>query len=98
MNNVSHANLRNRCVLVARCGAGPACELATQAARKRARALGTTKPSARDAPWPIMLLTGLAVLISGMIALGLFTGEKPGGVYVPPHMETGEIIRGHIDR
>ena len=67
-------------------------------ARKRSRALGTAHPSARDAPWPIMLLTGLAVLISGMIALGLFTGEKPGGVYVPPHMENGEIIRGHIER
>ena len=67
-------------------------------ARKRARALGTAKPSARDAPWPIMLLTGLTVLITGMITLGLFTGEKPGGIYVPPHMENGEIIRGHIER
>jgi len=45
-----------------------------------------------------MLLTGLAVMISGMIALGLFTGEDPGGVYVPPHIEDGEIIRGHVDR
>ena len=67
-------------------------------ARKRARALGTENPRTRDAPWPIMLLTGLAVMISGMIALGLFTGEDPGGVYVPPHIEDGEIIRGHVDR
>jgi len=67
-------------------------------ARKRARAVGAPKPRASDAPWPIMLLTGLAVLISGMIALGLFTGEEPGGVYVPPHMESGKIIKGHVER
>ena len=67
-------------------------------ARKRARALGTAKPRASDAPWPIMILTGFAVLISGMIALGLFTGEEPGGVYVPPYMENGKIIRGHVER
>ena len=67
-------------------------------AHRRAHALGTARPNVRDAPWPIMLLTGLAVLIAGMIALGLFTGEKPGGVYVPPHMENGKIIRGHVER
>ncbi|MFP6754599.1 MAG: DUF6111 family protein [Alphaproteobacteria bacterium] len=68
-------------------------------AHKRARALGTTKPRAIiDAPWPIMLLTGLSVMIFGMVALGLFTGEKPGGIYVPPHMENGEIVPGQIER
>ena len=68
-------------------------------ARKRARALGTTKPrTIIDAPWPIMLLTGLSVMIFGMVALGLFTGEKPGGIYVPPHMENGEIVPGQVKR
>ena len=67
-------------------------------ARRRARSLGTTNPRATDAPWPIMLLTGLGVMIFGLVALGLFAGEKPGGIYVPPHMENGEVVRGRVER
>lgn len=67
-------------------------------ARRKAAALGQSKPGARDAPWLIIISIGLMVLIGSLIALGIFTGEEPGGVYVPPHMENGEIVPGRIER
>ena len=67
-------------------------------ARKKAKTLGQSKPRMREAPWLAMALTGVIILIISLIALGLFTGEKPGGIYIPPHMENGEIIPGQIKR
>ena len=67
-------------------------------ARKRAKALGGANPKARDAPWSIMLLSGLAVMILAMVILGLWSGEKPGGTYLPPHVEDGEIVPGRVER
>ena len=67
-------------------------------ARKRAKALGTGNPKARDAPWSIMLMSGLAVMILAMVILGVWSGEKPGGTYLPPHVENGEIVPGRVER
>ena len=67
-------------------------------ARKRAKALGTGNPKARDAPWVIMLMSGLAVMILAMVILGIWSGEKPGGTYVPPHIEDGGIVPGRVER
>jgi len=67
-------------------------------ARKRAKALGTGNPKARDAPWSIMLMSGLGVMILAMVILGVWSGEKPGGTYLPSHVEDGEIVPGRVER
>ena len=67
-------------------------------ARKRAKALGTGNPKARDAPWSIMLMSGLGVMILAMVILGVWSGEKPGGTYLPPHVEDSEIVPGRVER
>lgn len=67
-------------------------------AHKRAQKRGTQVNHLSDAPWLLIGLSGLSVLIIGMAALGFFTGEKAGGVYIPSHLEDGEVVKGRIDR
>ncbi len=67
-------------------------------ARRKALASGITAPSVRDAPWTWIVAAGLTVMILALVGLGLFTGDEPGGVYVPPYMEDGKIVPGHIER
>ena len=67
-------------------------------ARRRARKLGTPLNQLSDAPWLLIILSGAIVLIFGMVVIGLFTGEKPGDEYIPPHLENGEVVKGRIKR
>ena len=67
-------------------------------ARRRAQRLGAPLNHLSDAPWLLITLSGAIVLISGMLAIGLFTGEKAGGEYIPPHLENGEVVKGRIKR
>ena len=67
-------------------------------AHKRARKRGTQVNQLSDAPWLLIGLSGLTVLIVGMIALGFFTGEDTGGIYIPSYLENGEVVKGRIDR
>ena len=67
-------------------------------AHKRARKRGTQVSPLSDAPWLLIGLSGLIFLIVGMLALGFFTGERAGGVYIPSHLENGEVVKGRIDR
>ncbi len=67
-------------------------------ARKRARKTGTSLNQVSDAPWLLIALSGVMVLILGMLALGLLTGEEAGGIYIPPHLENGEVVKGRIER
>ena len=69
-----------------------------RAARRRATAAGSTNPRWQDAPWTLMVASGLLVLIVGMVGLAVFTGEEPGGTYVPPHVVDGVIVPGHVER
>ena len=67
-------------------------------AQKHARKRGTQVNRLSDAPWLLIGFSGLAVLIVGMVALGLFTGEDIGGIYIPSYLENGEVVKGRIDR
>ena len=67
-------------------------------AQRRSRKLGTSVDKVSDAPWFLIGSSGVAVLIAGMLALGLFSGDKTGGIYIPPHMEDGKIVKGRIER
>ncbi len=67
-------------------------------ARRNAAATGAVMPAVRDAPWLWMVGAALAAVAAGTVLLALTTGEEPGGVYIPPHVEDGEIVPGHIER
>ena len=67
-------------------------------ARRNALATGAGMPVVRDAPWLWMVGAALAALAAGTVLFALSTGEEPGGVYIPPYVEDGEIVPGHIER
>lgn len=67
-------------------------------ARRNAVAAGAGMPPARDAPWLWMAGAALAALAAGTVLFALTTGEEPGGVYIPPYVEDGEIVPGQIER
>ena len=66
--------------------------------RRKSLATGADMPGLREAPWIWMIAAALGVLVLGVIFLQLTTGEEPGGVYVPPHVEDGRVVPGHIER
>jgi len=67
-------------------------------ARRRAAASGQQAPQWHEAPWAWIVMSGVLVLVVGMVALAVFTGEEPGGTYVLPKFEDGEIVPGHVER
>lgn len=67
-------------------------------ARRRAAANGGKRPPLREAPWVWMAFAGLAVLAAGLVFFRFSTGEPPGGTYVPPHLEDGEVVPGRVVR
>ena len=66
--------------------------------RRRVAELGAGAPRIwADAPWPWLI--GLGLLLVGAITLALaFTeGEDIRGVHVPPRLEGGKVVPGHVD-
>ncbi|MCB9944632.1 MAG: hypothetical protein H6851_13570 [Geminicoccaceae bacterium] len=49
-----------------------------------------------DTPWYVLTVTGLGFVVVALFALGLQTEGSPNGIYVPPHVENGLIVPGHV--
>jgi Family of unknown function (DUF6111) len=43
-----------------------------------------------------LTLIGLVIAVIGMISIGLYA-PRGQGVYVPAHIENGELVPGHIE-
>ena len=59
---------------------------------------GGEAPRIEKGPWPLLLFAGaiLALIVLGTSAI--LQGDAPGdGVYVPPHVENGRVIPGHLE-
>lgn len=50
-----------------------------------------------NAPWYWLVASGLVLVIASFIALPLFRGDQPSGVYVPPRVENGVVVPGHFE-
>lgn len=50
----------------------------------------------QDAPWVWLAIIGLSLTIISLVATALLSGEDPTGVYVPPRVEGGKIVPGHV--
>jgi hypothetical protein len=55
-------------------------------------------PQKDRAPWTMLVITGLALVVASFVWLGLTEGETTSGRYVPPHMEAGRIVPGHVEQ
>ena len=49
-------------------------------------------------PWAGLLIAGLALVVASFIYTGLTEGESTKGVYVPPHVENGKVVPGHVEQ
>jgi hypothetical protein len=56
-----------------------------------------TGKEARRHPWSAMIIIGLVLVVGSLIWWALTQGDPPGGVYVPPHVEDGRIVPGHVE-
>ncbi|MEP0069400.1 DUF6111 family protein [Pyruvatibacter sp.] len=51
-----------------------------------------------DAPIAWLLGAGTAMVAAGLVYLAVFSGTPAGeGQYVPPRLENGQIVPGHIE-
>ena len=57
------------------------------------RRVGTRPPT----PWTLLFVIGLGLVATSFIVVGLTEGETTKGVYVPPHMQDGRIVPGHVE-
>ena len=58
--------------------------------------LSATAPK-RAHPWTILFAAGLMLVAASFVWWALTSGEPAGGVYVPPRVEDGVIVPGHVE-
>ncbi len=63
---------------------------------RRARAAGQEDPKVLDVPWSWLVGAGVALAAISFGVNFMGEGDKPGGVYVPPHVEDGKIVPGRV--
>ncbi len=47
-------------------------------------------------PWYWLVVAGFTLMAAGLIYLGVSLDDPPESVYVPPSVEDGRIIPGHM--
>jgi Family of unknown function (DUF6111) len=47
-------------------------------------------------PWSLLSIAGLALACAALASLAFMGGFQPGGRYVPPRLEHGQIVPGHV--
>ena len=50
----------------------------------------------RKVPWSWLVIAGVILVAIVLVGLALLDGTRDG-VYVPPHMENGKIVPGHVE-
>ena len=67
---------------------------ARQAATRRAAG---TLPRWQDGPWTWLVVAGVGFVVIALFGLGLAGNRSTEGTYVPPHVEDGEVVPGHVE-
>lgn len=58
---------------------------------------GGEAPRFEKGPWPLLLFAGAILSLSILGISASLQGNDPSeGVYVPPHVEGGKVVPGHI--
>jgi heme/copper-type cytochrome/quinol oxidase subunit 3 len=48
-------------------------------------------------PWSILFVSGLVLVAASFVIWGITEGSGRQGVYVPPHVENGRVVPGHVE-
>lgn len=49
-------------------------------------------------PWMLLFVIGLGLVATSFVIVGLTEGETTKGAYIPPHMQNGQIVPGHVEQ
>ncbi|MBM3583249.1 MAG: hypothetical protein FJX36_02160 [Alphaproteobacteria bacterium] len=66
-------------------------------ARNRAAARGAPAVAWRDGPWSWLIAVALLAGAIAVLAFALVDGDAPGGRYVPPSYQNGQVVPGHVE-
>lgn len=58
---------------------------------------GGEAPKLEQGPWPLLAFCGAALAFAVLAATALSRGGSPDATYVPPHLENGAMIPGHLE-
>ena len=53
--------------------------------------------STRKHPWSSLFVCGLVLVAGSFVWWGLSEEASPNGIYVPPHVENGEVVPGRVE-
>lgn len=51
----------------------------------------------RKHPWTFLFASGLVLVAASFLIWGITEGSGQQGVYVPPHVEDGRVVPGHVE-
>jgi len=58
---------------------------------------GGEAPKLEQGPWPLLLFIGAVFAFMVLGATALIRGGSPDDTYVPPRLENGKLIPGHLE-
>ncbi len=59
---------------------------------------GGEAPKFEEGPWPMLLFAGALLTLVMLGVSAMIQGNAPEeGIYVPPRVENGQVIPGHIE-
>ena len=47
-------------------------------------------------PWPWLIAAGVALTAATLVVVSVHYGNTPQGAYVPPRVEGGRVVPGHV--
>jgi hypothetical protein len=50
----------------------------------------------QEGPWAWLFAAGVVIAVAGTLMLSLLQGFGTEGRYIPPHVENGRIVPGHV--
>jgi len=58
---------------------------------------GGEAPKLEKGPWPLLLFLGAVLAFAVLAVTALTRGGDPDATYVPPRLENGKLIPGHLE-
>jgi Family of unknown function (DUF6111) len=58
---------------------------------------GGEAPRLERGPWPLLMFLGAVLAFAVLAVTALTRGGSPDETYVPPHLENGAMIPGHLE-
>ncbi len=58
---------------------------------------GGEVPKLEQGPWPLLLFLGAVFAFVVLGSTALIRGGSPDETYVPPHLENGNMVPGHLE-